>query len=265
MSPDRPLTVRPPHFAGRYYFADEGRLLSLVMSLVEDAQPARVPGAIRALIVPHGPHLDAGPVAGFAYKLLLTAPQVWDRVTLLAPTAADAALPLIDPRDAYDVVTGLAGVDIDARAALLRSGLAVARADDEPVLESHLQFVLMSLGDVPVLPLRLGAKARAASVTGLPLDPGLIIAVANLPSAGAADAIARLDERLLAETAPRSGGLAGAFARRARRATGSPDAAPSPDSAVIACALAWARARGATESWRLKVDRSFAAFALTGP
>lgn len=262
MSPDGPLTVRPPLFAGRYYFADEGRLSALVMSLIEDAQPARAPGALRALIVPHGPHLDTGPVAGFAYKLLLTAPQAWDRVTLLAPTAAPGALPFIDPRDAYDVVTGLATVDAGARAALLGSGLAVADPDGEPVLEAHLQFVLMSLGDIPVLPLRLGAGVRPDSVARLPIDPGLIIAAVNLPepgSAGALEAIARVDERGLADAPSRPRGLAGVLTRRAER---PPD---PPDMAVLGCALAWTRARGATEGRRLKADRSFAAFALVGP
>ncbi len=58
------MLIRRPRYSNIFFYADEGRLRAIVTSAIEDATPAKISGRIHALIVPHGTHLECGPIAG---------------------------------------------------------------------------------------------------------------------------------------------------------------------------------------------------------
>ncbi|GIV83327.1 MAG: hypothetical protein KatS3mg052_0334 [Candidatus Roseilinea sp.] len=260
--------VRLPRYAGRHYFADAGRLRASVESFVEDAAGVNVPGALCAVIVPHGAHPEFGPVAGHAYKLLLSAPLASSLTVLLAPAAGapnDIGAVLCDPADAYATPLDLIAIATPALDVLDQAGVAVLRApDDEPVLENHLPFIQVVTGDTQCLPLRIPAGADLAApgwdrVVG---EFGLIVAVANLPQSheqAACEAIERLDGRFFTgeAPAPRSGRFKGLFGSSSHRPM-----ARSADAAVVALAIRLAKAKGAQHGRLLARQGSRAAFAL---
>ena len=256
------MLIRRPLYGNIFFYADEGRLRAIVTSAIEDATPAKVTGKIHALIVPHGTHLECGPIAGYAYKLLLTTQQSWDQVTLLAPQITTTHKTLVvDEADAY--LTPLDAVQTDkALLAKLRALNVVIEdsPDHEPIIESHLPFVQTALGDVPVLPLRVPMNcddslvAQAASL-------GLIIAAGNLPEGEAdkkavASAIVNMDvAALCGQSNTSKGGLGNLFSR-------AKPIIPNADLRAIALALQLAQARGATQVKQLFVAGQFGAFVV---
>jgi AmmeMemoRadiSam system protein B len=267
------MIARRPLYGNLFFYADEGRLRAIVQSSIEDASPSHIRGHIHALIVPHGTHLECGPIAGYAYKLLLTSPQTWDAVTLLAPQLQPPASTiggalLLDPAEVYLTPLDATQVDRGLADQLRADGIAIQDAPDtEPILESHLPFVQTALGDVRVLPLRVSGSLSAADSQALARHAaqlGLIIAAGNLPEGQeqvVAHAIASMDIRALTgETAAHGqsrGGLAGLFSR-AKPIT------PTPDLATIALVLTLAKARGATQVHQLFAAGQFAAFVVMG-
>ena len=263
------MIARRPLYGNLFFYADEGRLRAIVESAIEDASPSHIRGHIHALIVPHGTHLECGPIAGYAYKLLLTSPQTWDAVTLLAPqigppTAQDAGALLLDPAQVYLTPLDAASVDRSLADQLRAAGVPIGDVPDtEPILESQLPFVQMVLGDVRVLPLRVSGSLRPA--TSLTLSKhaaqlGLIIAAGNLPQGqeqAVAHAIVNMDTQALKGESPLHepgrGGLAGLFSR-------PKPITPTTDLATIALALSLAKARGATRVQQLFVAGQFGAF-----
>jgi hypothetical protein len=252
---------RPPLFAGRYYFPDEGRLRAGVMSFIEDATVIRAAGDLVALIVPHGPLMDMGPIAGHAYKMLLTTPLRWDMTTLLAPTQHEATQLLCDARDAYDTPMDALRIDRDAVNGLRAAGVAIADdEDDGPVIECHAPFVLSALGDVPALPLRVPLQCDVAAIKAHTAQFGFVIAAANLPAgneSSACDAIARLDVDFFAGASqPKRRGFSSLFAGK------SVPLEKSADNAVFALALALAKSNCATRGAVLLHKGAYVAAAL---
>ena len=256
----RPL--RPPHFAGRYYFPDAGRLRAAVESYIEDASVPRPSGTLIGLIVPHSQLSEFGVIAGYAYKLLLSAPLTWDETLLLAPTMHGDHLQC-DPSAAYDTLLEPMPIDRNALTAIRASGITIDETtDDEPVIECHAPFVQMALGEMSVLPLRVPVSLGldGASCSALAQRRSFIIACANLPADyedRACDAITHLDAAFFDGNA--SNEKRGLFARKASKPTPSPDAT----TIALALALALAKAKGATHSYLLKRAGVFAAFAIT--
>lgn len=257
--------VRLPRYAGRHYFADPGRLRASVESFVEDAVGVNVPGELCAVIVPRGTHAEFGPVAGHAYKLLLSVPLTSALTVLLAPAIGapnGIRAALCDPADAYATPLDLINIAAPALDELNRAGVVVLREpDDEPVIENHLPFVQVVMGDTQCLPLRIPASADLAAPgrDSAATEFGLIIAMANLPQSHeqvACDAIERLDDRLFTGEAPAIR-LKGLFDSGSRKPI-----APSADAAVLALAIRLAQAKGARRGQLLARQGSLAAFAL---
>ncbi len=261
--------VRFPRYAGRYYFADPGRLRASVESFVEDAATSRVPGTLLAIIVPHGTHREFGPIAGYGYKLLLSIPLLAELTVLLAPAdvADDTPAVLCDPSDAYATPLDLIGVATSAVDGLSRIGIPVLRrTDEEPVVESHLPFIQVVMGDTQFLPLRvpIGADVTSPDWQRAARGFGLIIAAANLPrlhEQAACDAVQRLDAQYFVGggNLARSGGLKRLFGGGSRA---SNPADESADAAVLALAIHMARAKGADQGQLLAREGQRAAFAL---
>jgi hypothetical protein len=257
--------VRFPRYAGRHYFADPGRLRASVESFVEDAAETAVAGTLCAIVVPHGTHREFGPIAGYGYKLLLSAPLTSDVTVLLAPSATpagDARAVSCDPSDAYASPLDLIGVAGTAAEALSRAGIPVAREpDEEPVVENHLPFIQVVMGDPQFLPLRIpaGVDLAAPGWDVVADQLGLVIAAANLPPSrdqAVCEAVERLDDRRLTGQV-RPTGLRGLFGK----GSGVP-AEPSADEAVLALAIRLARAKGANRGRLLAREGHLAAFAL---
>ena len=250
--------MRSQLFAGRYYFPDAGRLRAAVESYIEDASVPRASGTLVGLIAPHSQLSEFGPIAGCAYKPLLTTPLSWDETLMLAPTAHTGDALLYDPADAYDTVLDPLRIDRELLEAVRRDGLRVTDdADDEPVIECHAPFVQAALGDVSVLPLRVPALLDATEYAPLAQHTGLIIACANLPANqedAACAAIAHLDAAFFDGTE--------LVERRRLFQRKSLKPARTPDSTTIALALTLAKARGATHALLLKRAGAFAAFAM---
>lgn len=62
--------IRPPAFAGSFYPSDEEELQKAIDQYIEDANPPKVDGEIKALILPHAGYAYSGPVAASGYKLI---------------------------------------------------------------------------------------------------------------------------------------------------------------------------------------------------
>lgn len=252
---------RPPLFAGRYYFPDAGRLRAAVESFIEDSAQMRVNGELAGLIVPHGPLMEMGPVAGHAYKMLLTTPLRWDVTTLLAPTLHEGVTLQCDWRDAYDTPLDPLRIDHGVVNALRAAGLPIEEDnDDEPVIECQAPFVLSALGDVPAVPLRVPANGDQSAMKASVASLGFVIAAANLPAgheAEACDAIAQLNDAFFTgEPAQKKRGLSSLLGSR------STTMEKTADNRVLALALQLAKANGATQSKMLLRKGVYAACAL---
>lgn len=235
---------RPPLFVGRYYFPDAGRLRAAVESFIEDSAE-QAGGRLIGLIVPHGPLMEMGPVAGHAYKLLLSTPLRWDATTLVAPTLHDSSQLQCDPREAYETPMGSLRIDRDVLNGLCAAGVPIEDSnDDEPVIECHAPFVLSALGDVPALPLRVPVNGDLDAIKANAARLGFVIAAANLPAGNevpACAAIARLGAHFFTgDVQPKKRGLSALFAAK------SSPSEKTADNAVLALALALAKANGAT-------------------
>jgi hypothetical protein len=252
------MSARPPRYAGRSYFADPGRLRASVEAFIEDAAQPALSGSLRALVVPHGTHGEIGPLAGRAYKLLLSLPLPSAPLLILAPAAeGDDSAIRCDPSFAYATPLGQVAIDNICLDAIEQAGLPVVRAPDgDPHIESHLPFVQVALGDEQIVPLRVSAGLDLAAPAWQSVGDqvGLIIAIANLPAADATSALMRLDERALI-----------ALPTHRRWLWGGPPAAPaspSADRAVLALAVKLAKAKGANRAALLEGAGARAALAL---
>ena len=254
------MTHHQPRFANIFYYADAGRLRAIVEACIEDAPTTRLSGTLRGLIVPHGTHLECGPIAGYAYKLLYVTAQHWERLTVLAPALqpSDPSALLIEPAEGYATPLDIAQIDHAALQTLRHAGLALHESDDdEPIIETQLPFLQLALGNLPILPVRVPAgytppPALSTHVAHL----GLIIAAANVPAPDhvfAQAALAKLDSAALrSEHAIKLPGLLGR----------SKTLAHTSDLATIALAVDLARAAGAAQAKLLFAAGDFTAWGV---
>jgi hypothetical protein len=199
------MIVRQALYAGSRYFADAGRLRASVEAWTEDATQRRLPGDVIGLIVPHGSHLECGPIAGHAYKMLLTTPQQFDAVTLLAAQQKLATATLAcEAADGYETPLGIVRIDHGLRERLVsRNWHIVEETDEDDLIESQLPFLQLTLGDVPALPLRVSdaGDADAARLAGDASVLGFPVLVANLPAGREKAAQAQLASLCLTRSA----------------------------------------------------------------
>lgn len=171
---DRPVHLRPPAVAGRFYPSDPDVLCRDLDRYLHSADP---PGPdpfdsttqpIRAIIAPHAGYLYSAPVAASAYRYVSTLKGRVRRVVLIGPAH-------------YVAFTGLAGssasafqtplcsvpVDIDVMRRLSDAGRVLIHDGahaPEHGLEVHLPFLIHTLCDEPepccvsfsILPLLFG-------------------------------------------------------------------------------------------------------------
>lgn len=252
------MIVRSALHAGAAYFADAGRLRASVEAWTEDTAVLRLGGAVRGLIVPRGGHREIGAIAGHAYKALYTAPQRFDWVTLIVPSEQPSSDLHIEPADAYETPLDVVQVNHALARQLTAAGVPLVDATDEAAdIETQLPFVQLTLGDVPVLPLRVGVDARAPD-TLLNHAPalGLIIVAANLPHGEEQHVLSHIEALTLdRDSAMRKRGVLGLGGRGL--------SAWTADLAALALGLRLMRAQGATSVRVLqRVGERVAAVAL---
>ncbi len=192
--------VRAPVAAGRFHPADASALREVVEELLASAPPqppdAPVP---KALIVPHGRYVVAGPVAARAYARVLGGRERVRRAVVLGPSHhVHLAGLATSTYDAFETPLGLATVDREAVARVERLP-QVHRLDAahrrEHSLEVQLPFLQVVVGsDLRVVPLSVGdaAPAEIAAVLEALWDgPETLVVVSSDLSRGLDEETAR--------------------------------------------------------------------------
>jgi len=77
-------SIRKPAVAGAFYPDDPDELRSMISGFLDAAKVKKIPGTLRALIVPHAGYIYSGPVAAYAYRLV--AEKSYRKVVLLGPS-----------------------------------------------------------------------------------------------------------------------------------------------------------------------------------
>lgn len=79
--------MREPAVADMFYPGDSGALKQMILEYLEKAEVGKVPGRLKAVIVPHAGYIYSAPVAAYSYKLIKKLDQEmrW-KVLLLGPS-----------------------------------------------------------------------------------------------------------------------------------------------------------------------------------
>lgn len=157
-------SIRPPAVSGLFYPDNPTALRNAVDGYIQSGVPITT-SPPRALIAPHAGYRYSGPVAGSAYRAVQSnANQITSAILLgpshhvyfkgIARSGADAfATPLgtlpVD-REAESIVDALSFVSVLPEAHRKEHGLEV-----------HLPFLQVLMGDIPILPLVVGACSGA--------------------------------------------------------------------------------------------------------
>jgi AmmeMemoRadiSam system protein B/AmmeMemoRadiSam system protein A len=209
--------IREPAVAGQFYPSDPGELAGQIDAYLAQAEAQPV-GELKALICPHAGYVYSGPVAAYAYKLLVG--RHYDTVVVMGPShyayMRACALP-----DATEYRTPLGDVPISPKAALLarsrpfaldppcevqRPGWAnmvqrVVRGPDTAETWEHsvevevpfLQKTLKSFALVPVVCGDVDPAAAARALAPIVDDRTLVVASSDLSHYYAYDEARRLD------------------------------------------------------------------------
>lgn len=77
---------RPAAVAGSFYPSDPAELKQCLAGFLTSANPPKVEGRLRALIVPHAGYIYSGPIAGFSYSLISNIKYQISKFVLLGPS-----------------------------------------------------------------------------------------------------------------------------------------------------------------------------------
>lgn len=179
--------IRAAAVAGSFYPRDPGRLGRNIQTMLQNVVKAEtLPGAIKALIVPHAGYIYSGPVAASAYASLLPLRDTVRRVVLLGPThrvyVSGLALPGVQ---AFETPLGRIPVDSDA-AHFLRPlpqvSVSPAAHELEHSIEVQLPFLQQVLHSFQLVPLAVGeatSRAVAEVIDALWGGPETLIVVSS--------------------------------------------------------------------------------------
>jgi hypothetical protein len=157
--------IRKSTIAGSWYPGTAEALRSQIQDFLKAVpEQPEIQGTLRALIVPHAGYVYSGPVAAYAYKLLLTRP--FTKVVIIAPSHRYPFQGAsVDSMAAYETPLGLVAVDqelvrkITARNPMFRyvpQGHA-----QEHALEIQLPFLQESLQQFSIVPIIQGSQDTA--------------------------------------------------------------------------------------------------------
>ncbi len=173
---DERLDVRPSPLAGRWYPANPEVLAQRIDEYLASAKPPIIEGEIVGLIAPHAGHQYSGPVAAYAYSLLVG--KAFDLVAVLSPQHRPYfAAYVTSAHQAYETPLGIVPIDQTALRALEQlleseagESIKRVRADQEHSLEIHLPFLQRTLGFFRLLPIMIGIdEPRGLKALGIAL------------------------------------------------------------------------------------------------
>lgn len=153
--------VRPSILKGTWYPATAQSLGGQVDTLLQEAKPINLRGALLALISPHAGYIYSGRCAAHAYRALIG--RSYRRVIVLAPShygdfRGVSALPVSH----YETPLGLVEVDQEAVKSLRAHPLIETQVEadlKEHSLEIQLPFLQRSLQGFKLVPLLVGQLA----------------------------------------------------------------------------------------------------------
>lgn len=151
--------IRPPAVAGMFYPANPAQLSADIQQYLNDANPPTL-SPVRAIIVPHAGYIYSGPVAAFAYKLMLSEPHP-NRILILGPShrAWFQGVAIAD-FEAFRTPLGNHPVDRLFIKDLVNQNqqISVSNAphQSEHCLEVQYPFMQMTCPDVPTVPMLFG-------------------------------------------------------------------------------------------------------------
>jgi MEMO1 family protein len=199
--------VRPSILAGTWYPGNKNELRSDVRDMIDRARPDAPAGRLVALAVPHAGYMYSGPVAAYAFKLLID--RDIDTIVLIGPSHRHAFSGVaIDLRD-YETPIGNVEVDRELAAGLIQGNqhLITTRTDvheQEHSLEIEMPFIQTVLPHARIVPVLMGSqdeqtcRTLAALLTDVLAGKNVILVVStdlshfhNGPDAEA------MDDRLL--------------------------------------------------------------------
>lgn len=181
----RDAAVREAAVAGLFYPADPHRLRSAVEGLLATAEVERGGDRIRALIVPHAGYAYSGLVAAKAFAALRAEGRGPRRVVIIGPAHRMRVKGVAAPSvGAFATPLGEAPLDIAAIEEIAASPSVVIRDEphaNEHALEVELPFIQTVLGEVPIVPLLVGAAApgEVAEVLSRLWDDDTLIVVSS--------------------------------------------------------------------------------------
>lgn len=163
------ITVRQPCVAGTFYPDDPATLRENIQDYLALANPPELEP--KALVAPHAGYPYSGPVAAYAYKLLIPmAPRI-RRVALLGPAHRVGFTGIaLSHADYFATPLGRIRVDQDVLQTLTAqplTGFADSAYAGEHSLEVHLPFLQTVLGDFALVPLLVGQIDIPAMVSML--------------------------------------------------------------------------------------------------
>ena len=180
------LRIREPAVAGQFYPADPAELGRMIDACLAAAKPEPPPGELKALICPHAGYPFSGPVAAFAYRLLVG--RRYETVVVMGPSHyVELQTAAICGAGAFRTPFGDVPISAKARqlGALRPFAIDAAGATDtrEHSVEVEVPFLQRTLQDFQLVPVVCGEfdEARAARALAQVLDDRtLVIASSDL-------------------------------------------------------------------------------------
>jgi len=148
--------VRQPAVAGQFYPADKAELTKMISQFLDQTEPPKTEGQVKALIVPHAGYVYSGQVAAYGFKAIQG--QDIKRVILIGSSHhqyLDRAV--IDSYDSWQTPLGQVDLDTDLRDALVKENplfrIDAASHQPEHSLEVEVPFLQTVLKDFKILPI----------------------------------------------------------------------------------------------------------------
>ena len=157
-------SLRPAAVAGLFYPGSAAALKEAVEACLAQARPGAsdraLPGAPKAVIVPHAGYVYSGPVAAHAYRRIAAGRATVRRIVVLGPVHRVPIHGLALPA-ARAFATPLGTVRVDAEGAARALALPQVRVSEaahalEHSLEVQLPFLQTVLEDFTIVPLAVG-------------------------------------------------------------------------------------------------------------
>ncbi|MEW6186995.1 MAG: AmmeMemoRadiSam system protein B [Thermodesulfobacteriota bacterium] len=154
--------IRKSTIAGSWYPGKADALRSQIEGFFKAVpdQP-EIRGELRGLIVPHAGYVYSGPVAAYAYKLLLSRP--FPKVVIIAPSHRYPFQGAsVDSMSAYETPLGLVPVDQDLARKITAKNPVFRYVPQghaqEHALEIQLPFLQETLGNFSIVPIIQGSQ-----------------------------------------------------------------------------------------------------------